>query len=291
MSRIDIKESIDIFLCPICGKKMKAYGSGRITCKNKHSFDLSRNGYVNLLLSPAKLDYDKNMLKSRSLICRSNFFRPMIDQLSTLILKEKQKENTDMLKILDAGCGEGSHLAQITASISSNSSIKAKSFGIDISKDGIQLASRDYPEIVWCVADLARLPFTGKRFDVILSILSPSNYKEFNRVISHDGILVKVIPGNSYLKELRILFYDRTDKETYSNDRVIEHFKSNFNIFNIQQLQYNMPIDKGNLVHLVKMTPLSWRAPSEKIENILSSGIDNITVDLSIIAGSKKKYQ
>lgn len=289
MSIIKLQESIDIFLCPVCGKKMKACDSKGIVCMNKHNFDLSRNGYANLLLNPSKSDYDKKLLRSRSIICKSGFFEPLLEHISTLLLKSSLSEKTDNIKILDAGCGEGSHLAQIVNKLSANSSSNITGFGIDISKDGIQLASRKYPGIVWCVADLARLPFAAGRFNVILSILSPSNYSEFNRVISDNGIVIKVVPESSYLKELRSYFYAKTDKETYSNKNVVEHFKRSFSIQELQRVRYTVPMDKENLAHLVKMTPLSWNVQREKSKNIFDLDIDSITVDLSIIAGAKKK--
>ncbi|MGE5630926.1 MAG: hypothetical protein ACM3TR_07510 [Caulobacteraceae bacterium] len=50
-----------------------------------------------------------------------------------------------------------------------------------------------------------------------------------------------------------------------------------------------MPIEQENLKHLINMTPLSWGASDEKLRNTLCIGIDNVTVDLSIILGIKKK--
>ncbi|MDF9410042.1 MAG: 23S rRNA methyltransferase A [Pelotomaculum sp. PtaB.Bin013] len=109
----------------------------------------------------------------------------------------------------------------------------------------------------------------------------------FNRIIKEDGILVKVVPGNYYLKELRSAFYDKTDKQTYSNERVVELFGNNFTILDARQVLYSMAV-KENIEHLVKMTPLSWGATDEKIQEVLDIGINNITMDLTIILGKKK---
>lgn len=288
MSKINIQENIAMFRCPICNKKMKYFDSSRIACSNKHSFDLSRKGYVNLLLNTVKVDYDKKMFESRSIIFKNKFYESMIQQISTLILRQSYNTSSNSLKILDAGCGEGSHISQIVNCLSVCSTIEATGFGIDISKDAIQIAARDYPNLIWCVGDLTRIPFADNQFNVVLSLLSPSNYTEFGRVISEDGILIKVIPGRDYLYELRRYFYDKTDRETYSNKKVLEHFRSSFHNFDIQQINYRIPINQENLVHFVKMTPLSWRATAEKVNNILNSGIDHITIDLTIIAGTKR---
>lgn len=289
MSKIEIKENANIFRCPICNRRMKVLGLRSLVCKKNHSFDISKYGYVNLLQGSGTADYDKKMLASRNIICKSDFFKPMVEQISSIISEESQRVNLESLNILDAGCGEGSHLSQIINLINSGSANKAIGVGIDISKEGIQIASKDYPELIMCVADLANLPFDSKQFDFVLSILSPSNYGEFNRIIKDDGILIKVVPGSNYLKELRSLFYESTDKQTYSNEKVIEHFRSNYNILDTKEITYNAPMSKENLEHLIKMTPLSWRASSEKVQAALDAGIDSISVEFSIISGKKKK--
>src|SRR5690606_1726201 len=140
-----------------------------------------------------------------------------------------------------------------------------KGVGVDISKEGILLASKNYFDIIWCVADLANLPFMDSQFDVILNILSPANYEEFNRTLKDDGILIKVIPGNSYLKELRDIFYDGTEKEVYSNDEVIEHCSKNLKILDIREVSYDKKIGEEELVYLINMTPLSWTVTDAKI--------------------------
>src|SRR5690606_17909713 len=165
-------------------------------------------------------DYDREMFYSRNIVYKNGFFTPMLEDISGLIV-EKLGSGLDGANILDAGCGEGSHMGHIIDSLKSSTDSILKGVGVDISKEGIVLASKNYFDIIWCVADLANLPFMDSQFDVILNILSPANYEEFNRTLKDDGILIKVIPGNSYLKELRDIFYDGTEKEVYSNDEVI----------------------------------------------------------------------
>ncbi len=72
---------------------------------------------------------------------------------------------------------------------------------------GIVSAAKQEREAIWCVADLAAAPFRNRSFDAILNILSPSNYAEFERLLSDDGIVLKVIPRSGHLKELRRFLY------------------------------------------------------------------------------------
>jgi len=283
-AKILFQKNSNLFMCPVCGNRMNINHSSSLTCTENHCFDLSKKGYINLLLNSPKIEYGKDMLQSRNIICNNGFFAPMLDTVSSLIEKNTNS-STDIFNILDAGCGEGSHLYNILINLKDNSKYNFQGAGIDISKEGINIASGKYSDILWCVADLSKLPFRNEKFDIILSILSPSNYSEFNRVLKKNGVLIKVAPGSNYLKELRTLLYDKTDKENYSNHKVINHFANNFNLLNKQDIQYNIALDEENIEHLIKMTPLSWSADKSTIEQAINLGLKNITVDFSIMIG------
>lgn len=286
--KVRISENIDIFMCPICGNRMYLKGFKSIICLNGHCFDISQRGYINLLQNQAKTQYNRELFKSRDIICGMGFFEPMIGRISGLISDNTRDLNRDHIRVLDAGCGEGSHLVQITDDLSAKTDIRFQGVGTDISKAGIKIASKNNSDIIWCVADLARLPFANKRFDVVLNILSPANYREFNRIIKDDGLLIKVVPGNCYLKELRSVFYHGTGRKPYSSDRVVEYFGSNFKIIDIQRIEYHIEIDGGNLEHLIRMTPLSWGVPADRIRKVLDMGIDSVSVDFTIVSGKRK---
>ena len=286
-----VKENLNLLRCPLCGGKMRMVAERSIVCAKNHCFDLAKRGYVNLLTSLVKTEYDKEMLKSRSIVIRSGLFDPLTDKLAALILDHACGLHADVTRILDAGCGEGSYLVRVIQSIKGHSDRRVTGVGIDISKEGIQIASREYPGITWYVADLAKMPFIDGSFDVILNILSPANYAEFKRLLAGDGILIKVVPGSKYLIELRELFYRSTGKEKYSNERVVAHFEENFNTAGTWDILYTTPVGKHNLEHLVRMTPLSWGAADENIAKALEKGIDSITVDLTVILGKKSREQ
>jgi len=253
---------------------------------DNHSFDLAKKGYVNLLASSRKDEYDKRMLEARKQVCSKGFFDPLLEKINSLVLENISNFQSLPIKILDIGCGEGSHLARILASLENLGKLTAENItgiGIDISKEGIQIASKSYHHIVWCVADLARIPIKNNQIEIILNILSPSNYSEFKRVLVNNGLLLKVVPGADYLKELRIVFYDQTDKETYSNEQVIKHFSNSFEIINRSQVKYEFAVNEEILKEVIKMSPLSWGTEGEKQEETLTSGMSKITVDFTII--------
>ena len=93
--------------------------------------------------------------------------------------------------VLDIGCGEGFYSRKLQESHPDKTF-----YAFDISKDSVQIAAKSEPDwaVNWFVGDLARLPIKDASMDILLDIFSPANYGEFRRVLSKDGILIKVIP-------------------------------------------------------------------------------------------------
>lgn len=280
-------ENEDVFRCPICTGTMKMDNLKSLICINNHCFDLSKYGYINMLLKTSKTKYDKQMFISRRTIYKSGFFDPLIEEISQLII-QNTKDKNQPIKILDAGCGEGYHLSSIKEKVLQDSPQDVVAVGIDISKEAVIIAAKEYRGNIWCVADLANCPFASEQFDIILNILSPSNYSEFQRMLADDGIIIKVIPNSNYLQELRTIFYEKTAKEYYSNDDTRELFEKNLDLLDIRSVHYNVPIDYEKLKHLIYMTPLSWGTNQKNIEKVLKSNIDTITIDLAVLIGKKK---
>lgn len=282
-----VDDNLNIFQCPICKQQM-IIRKNSLLCKNGHCFDFSRNGYINLLKNPINSKYDKDLFSSRRKILQDGFFSRLISRVGKLILEHLYKDLVD-LKILDAGCGEGTNLVNILKYIFEQSNIITVGLGLDISKSGIYIAARDYPGYIWCVADLANSPLNDKQFDFVINILSPANYSEFTRVLKDNGILIKVIPGSLYLQEIRGKFYKKT-KKSYSNEEMINLFQKNFTIINKERLLYLRKIKSNNILPLLEMTPLSWNYTKGNLRIKDPEFLENptITVDLIILIGKKK---
>jgi len=46
-------QHITLFACPICQQSMHVYEQGRLVCTSNHSFDIAKQGYVNMLTNNA----------------------------------------------------------------------------------------------------------------------------------------------------------------------------------------------------------------------------------------------
>ena len=284
MKRIDsaknlMCQNINLFSCPICGQSMSLCANSLI-CVGKHCFDIARQGYVNMLSGKHNTDYDGELFQSRRAVCASGFFGPMMDAVAELIAKHCGKTKT----ILDAGCGEGSLLLGILERLNANNNM-AQGAGIDISKAGVQEAA-SFPGIIWCVADIAKLPFANGSFSTVLSILSPSNYGEFDRALAEGGLLVKVLPNSGYLKELRHAFYE--GREEYSNEPVASRFAECFDTIESRTVCYEKTLQGETLRHLVRMTPLSWGVDEGRRKAVEEMDSATISLDFLIIAGRKR---
>ncbi|AOV09046.1 hypothetical protein BI350_02515 [Sporosarcina ureilytica] len=269
-----------LFHCPICSLTMELLEDARLVCEKHHSFDLSRQGYVNLAPQAHVTKYDKALFEARKTMITNGFFDPLLDRLTALVDEHVQHKQAPT--IIDAGSGEGSHLASIVSKLSN----PATGVGIDLAKEGVLAAAKDYPGHIWLVADLANCPFQDDAFDVMLNILSPANYAEFTRVLKPDGMFVKVVPENDYLKQLRTIFYEDAERQNEGNP--VERMKDYFDNVKTERITYEFPLNQTLLENLIQMTPLSWGASAGKIEAAMKSEIPAVTIDYTIIIGTNE---
>lgn len=200
---------------------------------------------------------------------RSGMYQPVIEKIASLM----QNGN-----VLDVGCGEGSFLQQLNQ-INEN----PVSIGFDIAKEGIYLASNQPIEAFWCVADLTNLPFANESFDTILNIFSPSQYREFKRVMKPDGCVVKVVPQAGYLQELRAIYHP--DGDTYSNEAVIQRFTEELSLDYRERVTYDFEIPEENRLDLLEMSPLEWKVPADIKAKLAENPLKKITIDIEILKG------
>lgn len=263
-----------IFTCPICHSAMKVMDSKSMICSNLHTFDFTKQGYINFITHPVNTKYNKKLFEARrKLIVDGGFFEPLSRQIANII--NEHLGNT--ISVLDMGCGEGSHLSTICESVNKD----IVGVGIDISKEGIREASKNYANKIWAVADLANTPFQDATFDVILNILSPSNYTEFNRLLKTNGTVIKIVPQSGYLKELREKIFEN---RPYSNEDTVKRFHEHFRFVDRLRITYSKKLTKSAIEWLVQMTPMTW-SKKEKLAQFLNKDSVEITVDLEILIG------
>ena len=226
----------------------------------------------------ANEDYDAELFTHRYELAQSGFFNPLLDEVLSLISKQENQ------LVVDIGCGEGSPLAYLSSFLEDIPLI-----GMDIAKEGILAASNHHAQkALWIVADLAQLPFEDEACGTLINMLTPSNYKEFNRVLEPGGKLIKIIPGSNYLIELRQQLYkSNEEKQYYSNEDIVERFKQEYPSMKIKEVSYQVTLTKEMYGHLLQMTPLYWGASKEDHDYSKNHPLETITVHLWILVGEK----
>ncbi|MGM7723872.1 putative RNA methyltransferase [Metabacillus sp. Hm71] len=283
-----VSEFLEVFRCPYCKNSFRAVDLKSLKCPNNHTFDFAKQGYVNMMIRPSISHYNKALFEARQkMIMESHLYSLLHKEISNLI-KEHLGESSSPSLILDAGCGEGSHLQKIIEE-ARNSSITG--IGLDISKEGILMAAKKYKKLIWLVGDVANAPFVDQSFQINLNILSPLNYTEFKRLLAPNGLVMKVVPRSSYLKELREALFNDTEKKVYHNDDTVYLFKKHFQLKDVISLRYTKKLEQTELEHFVQMSPLSWTSNQADIEAFILKGFSEVTIDLDILIGLNKKNE
>ena len=266
--------SATAFACPICQENLTLVESS-LKCNNRHSFDLAKFGYVNLAPQiKQSANYDKENFQNRQQILEAGFYQAILDAVSDLLASSKTTTT-----ILDIGCGEGFYSRKLQEGHSEKTF-----YAFDISKDSVQIAAKSEPNwaVNWFVGDLARLPIKDASMDILLDIFSPANYGEFRRVLSKDGILIKVIPTENHLKEIRQKIQNQLTNKDYSNQDIKEHFQEHFTILSNQTASLTKTITADQLQALLSMTPLLFHIDQSKID---WSQLTEITIEAEILVG------
>ena len=277
-----IEENLEVFRCPICKGSIKNVTENSVICKNNHCFNMSKKGYINLIKNNNKTIYDKDLFEARSKIYDQKVYEILSEEIINIVDKYTTGEKINY--VLDAGCGEGYYLNQLYLDEKINK--KCRLIGIDIAREGVALATRFENRVFWSVSDLSNLPFDDNKIDVILDILSPSNYREFAIVLNKKGIIIKVIPEENYLQEIRNQIAAYIKKDKYSNKNIVDVFESNLDIVYEKRITYK--VKDFNLEDFIKMTPLTSSLTQNQIDELVKSGINSITIDLKVVVGREK---
>jgi 23S rRNA (guanine745-N1)-methyltransferase len=245
----------NILVCPVCGEELAVAGKSRV-CGNGHCFDVSKYGYVNLLLPDKKNSADpgdnKEMIKARVAVMKKGYYEALAKRIAEIL--------TDAPKpaFLDAGCGVGyvPHILKTSFS-------DAEVWGTDISKFAIEYASRAYKGANYAVCSSLRLPFISGAFGAVVCAFAPVYPAEFARVNSDNGLFIRVQPAPGHLYGLKKLLYD----VPRLNDRESETIDG-YEFLREETVVSEFSGTKEDFSQLVKMTPYYYHTPRENLARL-----------------------
>lgn len=265
----------NIFGCPVCKEALFAEGK-TYKCKSGHCFDISKEGYVNLLLSSKSTDFsgdDKEMVRARTSFLDGGYYEPLRQSLSSLI----QKYAPENPAILDAGCGEGYYTSAYSA-------LSDSTFGIDISKSAVKHAAKRCKDAHFAIASVYHLPVLDSSADVIVNCFSPNAPEEFSRVMKPEGHLFYVVPAPRHLWELKSILYD----VPYENEEKTEEY-GGFELLGVEPVKSEFTLTSGDdIMSLFHMTPYTWNTPKDGAERLKGTQTLSVTADFRIHIYRKK---
>lgn len=234
-------------LCPICGAPL-AKGEKALVCPSHHSFDIARQGYVNLLPVQQKHSQDpgdtREQVLSRRAFLDTGTYAPILEALI-----EAAREYGASGELLDVGCGEGYYCAGLSQALGLHLT------GVDISKEAVRAAAARYKGPNWLCATAAHLPVGDESVGLLTSLFALTLPEEFLRVLSPGGLYIQVVAAEDHLLGLKRIIYDRlTHKEKHTTQEL-----PGLTRLHSQHIAFDFTLTKEQIPWLFAMTPHLFR--------------------------------
>ena len=272
------EQAVPPFLrCPLCGEGLAVSGQS-LLCAQRHTFDVARAGYVNLLmgrksLAPTVGD-SRVMLRARQEFLERGYYAPLSDAVNATVRERvaSAAPSAQSLMVVDFGCGTGYYQTRLQAALrDALPAARIWSVGVDVSRDAVSIAARTHPDAYFVVADLKRgLPFADSCVNVGLNIFAPRNASEFARVTRPGGLLLIVIPGDEHLADLRAAL-PILGVEANKRERITEQLAGAFQCESSRSLGFELRLTGPDAAALVAMTPSARRITEQDLEQLATA--------------------
>ena len=243
-------------ICPICGKELNRQ-ERCFACPDRHSFDVARQGYVNLLTVQQKHSLNpgdtREQVLSRRAFLEEGYYAPICGALI-----EEAKNLGISGPVLDIGCGEGYYSSRLAEALD------AELVGLDISKEAVRCAAAKYKGPTWLTATAAHIPVEEESAQLVTSLFALTLPEEFKRVLRKDGYYFQVLAAQDHLLGLKSIIYPELkfkDKDTVPSLPGFELVKS-------VPIRFTFTVEGQQVQNLFSMTPHVFRIGKEGAENL-----------------------
>ncbi len=248
-----------MLICPICRTTLVLQNKTYV-CQNHHSYDVAKDGYVNLHVVQHKNSHNAGdttlSVQARRRFLVGGFYAPAKSAIIQII------KTLEAQKVLDIGCGEGYYTCGLGEVVN-------EVIGVDIAKSAIQAASKAYKgqadkknNITWVVGTGAVLPVADGSIDVCTSFFSPLPKQEMLRVLKPRGHLLIATPAPHHLYALRDRLFDTVN--LHNPTKFIHELSPEFTLLNEWQIDTPMQLGSQSLSDLMDMTPYAYKAKLDK---------------------------
>ncbi|MEU8296608.1 putative RNA methyltransferase [Micromonospora sp. NPDC048909] len=272
---------LDRLRCPVCGEPLAEAVAGTaqaLRCPRRHSFDVARQGYVNLLAGRAPHVGDT----AEMVAARADFLAAGHYDLISTALTEAAVAATPPVAgayplVVDAGAGTGRYLAAVLAALPD-----AVGLALDVSKPALRRAARGHPRAAAALADTwQRLPLADGAAHLLLNVFAPRNGPEFRRVLHPAGALLVVTPAEEHLAELvgplGLLRVDPTKE-----DRVAGSLGAQFTRVGGALHRGELTLTRTEVATLVGMGPSAWHTDPAGLASRIAALAEPVRVTVAV---------
>ena len=236
-----------MLLCPICGAPLKRQNNA-YTCEKRHSFDVARQGYVNLLPVQQKRSLQpgdtREQVLSRRTFLDADLYAPIADALCSLAL-----DHGCTGPVLDIGCGEGYYSTRLAAALGCDL------IGLDISKEAVRCAAGRHKYALWLCASAAHLPVADHSIGLVTSLFALTVPEEFLRVLRPEGAFIQVLAAEDHLLGLKSIIYPEL---THKPKQLVPEVPG-FRLVESRPVRFSFTAEGEQVQNLLSMTPHVYR--------------------------------
>ena len=243
-------------ICPICGNQLNKLGKSYV-CAQYLSFDIARQGYVNLLTVQQKHSLTPGDTREQ-VLARREFLEAGCYAPIAQTLIDTAKELDISGEILDVGCGEGYYSSRLAHALG------APLTGLDISKEAVRCAAAQYKDAVWLCATAAHIPVETGSAGLVTSLFALTMPEEFRRVLRPDGYYFQVLAAEDHLLGLKSIIYAQLN---YKEKNTVPELPG-FALVKSVPIRFPFTVEGQQVQNLFSMTPHVFRIGKDGAERL-----------------------
>ena len=266
---------VECLACPHCGGGLHRAG-GALRCAQGHTFDIARQGYVNLLpgvVRKATAD-TVAMLSAREDFLGAGHYRPLIDRVAEEV--DRAAEGVEGC-VIEVGSGPGRYLAAALERLPGRPGL-----ALDLSKHAARRAAGSHPRAGAVVCDAwERMPVEDSVAALVLSVFAPRNVPEFARMLAPGGAVVVAAPTGRHLESL-VDALGMIGVDPDKRERIRHGFSGAFLLERVELLEYPIRLTRAEAVAAAAMGPTAFHVPADELWRRAEAFDDPLEIALSM---------
>ena len=274
-----LDEVVGWLRCPHCVSRLSIV-DGAARCSNRHSFDIARQGYLNLLGGGRAVPAGDTaeMVGARADFLAAGHYAPITAALTDAAA------GAPAGGVLDLGAGTGHHLAAVLTAAPDRVGL-----AVEVSKPALRRAARAHPRAAAIAADVwAGLPVADRAVTLVQSVFAPRNPAETHRVLADGGVLVVAAPTARHLGELVEalgLLRVAPDKRARLEASLADGFITAAAV----EVEFELRLRHAEVHTAVRMGPNAWHTEPDRLSAAITALPDPVAVTASVTVSTHRR--